>query len=80
MCVCVYIFLSAINSDASGNIYTSEIPKKAVYLALRAGGAYISSKCHDDIEKSDLHLVRARESCVCVEGGGQGGGGGRDIL
>jgi hypothetical protein len=33
------------------------VPERAVRLALKAGEAYVSSKYHDDIENSDLHLV-----------------------
>ena len=41
-----------------------EVPVRAVYLALRAGEAYIRSKVHDDIENSDLYLVRVIDHCI----------------
>lgn len=33
------------------------LPERAVQLALKAGEAYLGSMYHDDIEKSELHLV-----------------------
>ncbi len=46
------------SSNVSDNAEIQEVPVRAVHLALRAGEMYIRSKAHDDIENSDLHLVR----------------------
>lgn len=35
-----------------------EVPERAVHLALKAGEAYLGSKYHDDIENSEIYLVR----------------------
>ena len=34
-----------------------KLPERAVQLALKAGEAYLASMYHDDIEKSEVHLV-----------------------
>lgn len=55
--LCTCLFYRSGDKVGEGEEEQDEVPERAVHLALKAGEAYLSSKYHDDIENSELHLV-----------------------